>query len=296
MSKFNMNTLGLGNGMLNQFSQELKEGFTIEYIPINKIDENENNNYSTEDIDELVDSIRTVGLKQNLDVMQLPNGRYRLLTGHRRFKALSELAQEDSKYKMVPCTITALEQVQLPVSEKSKEKYLIHITNATQRHMTDSDKYNQYTDLVAIYTEAKNNGFTLTDKMRNLIAQDMQLSPAQIGKFDYIRNNADDELIDKIQNNKVSINEANDIAHLTKDEQKKAAKKPKIIDTLTEDSYKLTDFNDVTKRFAQFSCNYNEVLKKSAIASKEEYAKLLKHKENLLKELTAIEKIVNNLE
>ena len=200
MSKFNMNTLGLGNGMLNQFSQELKEGFTIEYIPINKIDENENNNYSTEDIDELVDSIRTVGLKQNLDVMQLPNGRYRLLTGHRRFKALSELAQEDSKYKMVPCTITALEQVQLPVSEKSKEKYLIHITNATQRHMTDSDKYNQYTDLVAIYTEAKNNGFTLTDKMRNLIAQDMQLSPAQVGKFDYIRNNASDELIDKIQN------------------------------------------------------------------------------------------------
>ena len=85
MSKFNMNTLGLGNGMLNQFSQELKEGFTIEYIPINKIDENENNNYSTEDIDELVDSIRTVGLKQNLDVMLLPNGRYRLLTGHRRF-------------------------------------------------------------------------------------------------------------------------------------------------------------------------------------------------------------------
>ena len=209
-----MNTLGLGNGMLNQFSQELKEGFTIEYIPINKIDENENNNYSTEDIDELVDSIRTVGLKQNLDVMQLPNGRYRLLTGHRRFKALSELAQEDTKYKMVPCTITALEQVQLPVSEKSKEKYLIHITNATQRHMTDSDKYNQYTDLVAIYTEAKNNGFTLTDKMRNLIAQDMQLSPAQVGKFDYIRNNASDELIDKIQNDEVSINEANDIAHL----------------------------------------------------------------------------------
>lgn len=121
MSKFNMNTLGLGNGMLNQFSQELKEGFTIEYIPINKIDENENNNYSTEDIDELVDSIRTVGLKQNLDVMQLPNGRYRLLTGHRRFKALSELAQEDSKYKMVPCTITALEQVQLPVSEKARK-------------------------------------------------------------------------------------------------------------------------------------------------------------------------------
>lgn len=162
--------------------------------------------------------------------------------------------------------------------------------------MTDSDKYNQYTDLVAIYTEAKNNGFTLTDKMRNLIAQDMQLSPAQVGKFDYIRNNASDELIDKIQNDEVSINEANDIAHLSKDEQKKAAKKPKIIDTLTEDSYKLTDFNDVTKKFAQFTSNYNEALKKSAIASKEEYAKLLKHKEKLLKELTAIEKIVNNLE
>lgn len=296
MGKFNVNSLGLGNGLLNTYSQELKEAFEIVNIPIDKIDENENNNYSIEAIDELIDSIRTVGLKQNLDVMKMPNGRYKLLTGHRRFKALKQLSEENQKYKMVPCTVTEIGSVTLPISEESKEKYLIHITNSTQRDMTEADKYNQYKDLVAIYTEAKNNGFTLSDKMRNLIANDMNVSAAQIGKMDYIRNNGTEDLEKRILENEVTIAEANIIAHKDKKEQATAhPKREKIIDSLQQDTYTLgTDvINHLTKKYSEVTHSYNIAVKEDVQINKKDYAKILESQQKILKELEKIQKIIS---
>ena len=154
MARFNSAALGLTEGLLNSKSLELKQGLEIVKIPIDKIIENENNNYSINDIDELIESIKTVGLKQNLDVMKLPDGNYKLLTGHRRFTALKELSKEDDKFKFVPCSITDINSVKLPVSEKSKEEYLITTTNATQRNMTESDKYNQYNTCLLYTSDA----------------------------------------------------------------------------------------------------------------------------------------------
>ena len=294
--KFNMNSLGLGNGLLNSYSKELKEGFEIINIPIEQIDRNEKNNYSIENIDELIDSIRAVGLKQNLDVMKMPNGRYKILTGHRRFEAITELAKEDDKYKMVPCTVTEIGTVALPVSDDSKEKYLLHITNAAQREMTDADKYNQYKDLVSIYTEAKNNGFTLSDKMRNLIANDMQLSAAQIGKMDYIRNNGTEELEQRIQSNEISISEANEIAHHEKEAQASLKpKKQRIIDTLDKESYELDGscIQSITNKCLNLNALYKEALSNEKIVTKQDYAKIYEIRERIEKEYEKLEKIIN---
>jgi ParB family chromosome partitioning protein len=292
--KFNLNSLGIGEGMLNSKSLELKENFEIVNIPISKIKENEYNNYSINDIDELVDSIRAVGLKQNLDVMAMPDGTYKLLTGHRRFKALQILSAEDDKYSFVPCSVTELSQVKLPVSDESKEKYLIHITNSTQRSMTESDRFNQYNDLVKIYQEAKENGFALSDKMRNLIANDMNVSAAQVGKLDYIRNNASEELKERINQNQVSISEASEIAHYDKNEQATLkTRKKRIIDTLTEDSYNIASeiFEPLTKKYAAFTHDLKSNSGKDI--SKKNYAKLLESSQKIEKELSNIEKIIN---
>lgn len=293
--KFNLNSLGIGEGMLNSKSLELKENFEIVNIPISKIKENEYNNYSINDIDELVDSIRTVGLKQNLDVMAMPDGTYKLLTGHRRFKALQLLSAEDDKYSFVPCSVTKLSQVKLPVSDESKEKYLIHITNSTQRSMTESDRFNQYNDLVKIYQEAKENGFALSDKMRNLIANDMNVSAAQVGKLDYIRNNASEELKERINQNQISISEASEIAHYDKNEQATLkTRKKRIIDTLTEDSYNITSeiFKPLTKKYVAFTHDLKSNSGKDI--SKKNYAKLLESSQKIEKELSNIEKIIND--
>ncbi len=297
MNKFNLDTIGLGNGMLNKKSQELKEGLEIINIPISKIKENEKNTYSIDGIEELVDSIRAVGLKQNLDVMKLPDGTYKVLTGHRRLKALQILSKEDDKYSIVPCSVTDVEQVNLPISEESKEMYLIHITNATQRNMTEADKYTQYKDLVSIYQEAKKNGFALSEKMRNLIANDMKISPAQVGKMDYIRNNGTSELEQRILNNEISIASASEIAHHDKSLQgtlKAKKQRTRIIDTLTKDSYHLdsTLINPLTKQYASLTQIYQQAAGREI--DKKKYAKLLESKEKIEKELENIKNIINS--
>lgn len=61
--------------------------------------------------------------------------------------------------------------------------------------------------------------------MRRRIADDMSVSPAQVGKLDYIRNNATNELKERLSNNDITIAEAAEIAH--HDKEKQATLKPK---------------------------------------------------------------------
>lgn len=300
MGKFNVETLGIGNGLLNEMSQNLKEGFEVTLIPIDKIYENENNHYSIEDIDELAESIKEVGLKQNLDVIKGSNGNYKLLSGHRRFKALQLLSASDDKYKMIPCTITELSSVHMPIDDSKKEKYLITITNSTQRNMTDSDLFNQYNDLIDIYKEAEKNGYKISGRRRSLIAKDMNISSAQIGKMDYIKKNATPELIEEIQKDNISIYSANEIAHMKEDEQAEAISKSKekekvkFIDTLTQETYNLSDLkiDNLITSISKLN-NFYEQEKDYVTINKKDYAKLHDNYKKIIVALNNIGKILD---
>lgn len=297
MGKFNVETLGIGNGLLNEMSQNLKEGFEVTLIPIDKIYENENNHYSIEDIDELAESIKEVGLKQNLDVIKSSNGNYKLLSGHRRFKALQLLSASDDKYKMIPCTITELSSVHMPIDDSKKEKYLITITNSTQRNMTDSDLFNQYNDLIDIYKEAEKNGYKISGRRRSLIAKDMNISSAQVGKMDYIKKNATPELIEEIQKDNISIYSANEIAHMKEDEQAEAIKekeKVKFIDTLTQETYNLSDLkiDNLITSISKLN-NFYEQEKEHVTINKKDYAKLHDNYKKIIVALNNIGKILD---
>lgn len=300
MGKFNVETLGIGNGLLNEMSQNLKEGFEVTLIPIDKIYENENNHYSIEDIDELAESIKEVGLKQNLDVIKGSNGNYKLLSGHRRFKALQLLSASDDKYKMIPCTITELSSVHMPIDDSKKEKYLITITNSTQRNMTDSDLFNQYNDLIDIYKEAEKNGYKISGRRRSLIAKDMNISSAQVGKMDYIKKNATPELIEEIQKDNISIYSANEIAHMKEDEQAEAISKSKekekvkFIDTLTQETYNLSDLkiDNLITSISKLN-NFYEQEKEHVTINKKDYAKLHDNYKKIIVALNNIGKILD---
>ena len=300
MGKFNVETLGIGNGLLNEMSQNLKEGFEVTLIPIDKIYENENNHYSIEDIDELAESIKEVGLKQNLDVIKGSNGNYKLLSGHRRFKALQLLSASDDKYKMIPCTITELSSVHMPIDDSKKEKYLITITNSTQRNMTDSDLFNQYNDLIDIYKEAEKNGYKISGRRRSLIAKDMNISSAQVGKMDYIKKNATPELIEEIQKDNISIYSANEIAHMKEDEQAEAISKSKekekvkFIDTLTQETYNLSDLkiDNLITSISKLN-NFYEQEKEHVTINTKDYAKLHDNYKKIIVALNNIGKILD---
>jgi len=308
-SKFNMSSLGLGSGLLNEKSQELKEGFEIHYIPLLQIEPNEKNKYSMSDIEGLVEEIKTVGLKQNLDLLQIGPKKYKILTGHRRYEAYKILSLENEKYNQVPCTISELSSVKLPLSDASKEQYLINITNASQRQMTESDKYNQYLDLKNIYCEAQENGYQLSGRRRKIIADDMSLSVPQVGKYDYIDKHGTEELKHAIKTDNISINLAAEIAHVEPAAQKKlleetknnttsknndfAEEKPKkhtIIDDLKYSSFLVDD-----KNFVSIQEKYSSVMRplQNVISfNKKEYAKLLTSKEKIIVELMKIEALI----
>jgi len=314
MAKFNMNTLGVGGGLLNQVSQELKEGFEIEYIKLDDLTPNEQNKYSMENIEDLAESILTAGLKQNLDVIRMNNGKCKIVTGHRRYAALKLLvSQGHEKFNLAPCTVSILDSVKLPVSDENKELYLINVTNAEARKDTVADIYNQFLDYHKIYTDAKNNGYQLNDKMRNLIATDMSLSPAQVAKMYYISSHGSDELLQAISENKVTIAQANEIAHAPeelqktlipdnenessnddndaeKDEKTEKDKKPKIIDTLKHSNYIINEqeIRDIQKQYQSLATSVQDTIN----LNKKDYAKLLTSREKIMLELKKIEALV----
>ena len=60
----------------------------IEYIPLDLIDADENNFYSIDGLDALAGNIEMNGLQQPLLLRPSQNGRYKVVSGHRRREAL----------------------------------------------------------------------------------------------------------------------------------------------------------------------------------------------------------------
>ena len=77
----------------------------IEYLPFDLLDADPNNFYSLDDIEELADSIATVGLVHPLRVRQCGE-RYTITSGHRRRAAIQLLIDSGEDWSQgVPCVV-----------------------------------------------------------------------------------------------------------------------------------------------------------------------------------------------
>ena len=94
----------------------------IEYIPLVDLQSDPNNFYQLSHLDELADNIATCGLQQPLRVRPDPdgNGKYIIVSGHRRRAAVEILAKENmEKWREIPCIVErdsvspALQQLRL---------------------------------------------------------------------------------------------------------------------------------------------------------------------------------------
>lgn len=227
---------------------EKKQNFNTVNIHIDKIIPNERNKYSVQDIDELKFSILHNGLKQNLEVYDLKNGLYKLISGERRYTALRALVDEGySDFSLVPCLVTDFSLNKLPLSESSKEMFALITTNSEARDFTEADRMFQVRELKKIYTELQRNGIKLTGKMSELIANDLDLSERQVKRFNYIEKHGTDELKEKIENNEISIRAAEAVAHLSPGQQRETLKKENISST-TADKVKATAERKKAKR------------------------------------------------
>ena len=100
MGKFNLNDL-LNAASLQSAEagltdrNELGERVRLQYISAYDLVASEDNFYSITEINELKTAIELAGkVMQNLTVIPLPNGKYKVISGHRRRLAVLSLLEE----------------------------------------------------------------------------------------------------------------------------------------------------------------------------------------------------------
>lgn len=130
------------------------EATAITFIPRERLLQNEKNFYDTSSIDELADSIALNGLIEPIIVRPVRDGSgdYRIISGHRRFLAISELAKDEpERWARVPAIIRE------PASDVLEELLLIEANRAT-RVMSSADTMRQAERYRELLAELKNQG------------------------------------------------------------------------------------------------------------------------------------------
>ncbi len=212
----------LGSGLLSENSRQFAVNeFKVTYIPLDKLRPNaQNEGFSMADIEELMTSIREVGLEQNLVVVH-EGDHYRILTGHRRYAALCRLRDEGlEKFNSVPCIVKDLSRIELPLSEKSKEVYAIATTNLENRRCTDNDKLKLMAMLSGVYDELRRNGYAQLGKRRDFLAERLGISSAGVQILSFVDKNLDESFRAAFQSDRLPLMVANEIAHLPPETQR----------------------------------------------------------------------------
>ena len=211
----------LSEGMLNQVSQNVKKAneiedknnFNVQYIDIKDIERNKKNFYEIVNVDELAEDIKMNGLNHNLVVRKLDNGKYELISGERRYTALTQLVEQGNEiFALVPCKV-------IEANDIDSEIILIQ-ANAQTRELTEIEKLEQVKRLTELYKTKKKNGEKVPGKIREIIANDLKLSPTQVGRYERINKNLIPELKEILENGNLTIANASEFSSLSEDNQK----------------------------------------------------------------------------
>lgn len=239
MGKFKDFMGGTGAGLLNEASKNLaKNNMEITYIPRDEIYKNQKNEYSISDIENLADLIYVMGLREPLGVKPEGSG-YKLIEGERRLTAIDKLIADGKWEGDIPCIIREKElKVNLDIlSDEEKEILEIAGTNAGQRKYSEADYLFEVEKLEPIYKKLKASGIgeftyesdtgekitqSLTGKKsRELLAERLNVSPAQVGKISKVANSGTEELKEAVKDGTANIAVAAEIAAMEKEDQKR---------------------------------------------------------------------------
>ena len=239
MGKFKDFMGGTGAGLLNEASKNLaKNNMEITYIPRDEIYKNPKNEYSISDIENLADLIYVMGLREPLGVKPEGSG-YKLIEGERRLTAIDKLIADGKWEGDIPCIIREKElKINLDIlSDEEKEILEIAGTNAGQRKYSEADYLFEVEKLEPIYKKLKASGIgeftyesdtgekitqSLTGKKsRELLAERLNVSPAQVGKISKVANSGTEELKEAVKDGTANIAVAAEIAAMEKEDQKR---------------------------------------------------------------------------
>ena len=214
MGKFNLNQI------LNDASKRAAPGgggqtaparpaAAIERLSVFDLVPSEDNFYSMNDIEELKSKIELAGkVLQNFIVVPLGGGKYKVISGHRRRAACLSLVEDGKpEFEFVPCTIEADEE---DAEVQAIREEIMLIAANSQREKTAWDKIEEARRTRALLEKIKAQE-KLPGDMRKLVAQTLNTSPAQIGRFDAITRNLCPAFMDELKADRLNISTAYEI-------------------------------------------------------------------------------------
>ena len=183
----------------------------IEYIPLNQIDEDPNNFYQLTDLDELAANISFCGLQQPIRVRQKDDGRYIIVSGHRRRAALEMLVQDDpERWKEVSCIVE-----RDAVSPALQQLRLI-FANANTRKMSSAEISQQAEEVEKLLYQLKEEGYEFPGRMRDHVAEAVSVSKSKLARLKVIRENLDASWVYAWKDGTLTESQAYELAQMHK--------------------------------------------------------------------------------
>ena len=191
----------------------------IVYLPLDDLIPDEKNFYSLAGLDDLAASIELLGLQQPLRVRPAEDGRFTIVSGHRRRAAILLIRDGGSKQfdGGVPCIVDYGE-----ASDAMQELALI-FANAQTRVLTAADTMKQTERVEALLYELKEQGVEFPGRMRDHVAEACKISKSKLARLHAIRNNLDAGLLDYFDRGELAEETAYQLSRLPADIQEAVA-------------------------------------------------------------------------
>lgn len=151
----------------------------IELIDNSLIDDDPNNFYQLNGLEELAANIELVGLQQPIRVRPTGEGRYTIVSGHRRRAAMAML--EGDKWRKVPCIVERDD-----ASPELRELRLI-LANSATRVLTPAEISRQAERVEMLLYQLKEQGMEFPGRMRDQVAAACQVSASKLARLKVIR-------------------------------------------------------------------------------------------------------------
>lgn len=178
-----------GNPALGAVSESDTIGQTareqIEYIDIDRLDDDPRNFYELSGLEELAANIELLGLQQPLRVRPGEEpGRYVIVSGHRRRAAARRLVEDGKEdFRALPCIVERGEE-----SPAMQELRLI-CANSDTRKMSSAEVSRQAERVEALLYQLKEEGCEFPGRMRAHVAEACRISKSKLARLEVIRKN-----------------------------------------------------------------------------------------------------------
>lgn len=202
----------------------------LQMIDIDSIVSNEANFYELSNLKPLADSILLDGLQQPLVVTPIADGKYKLLSGHRRRAAIASLV-DDAKdphpeLRVIPCMVRSYE------SGAMAELQLI-LANSTARVLTPAEISKQAERVEMLMYELKESGYEFPGRMRDYVAKACNVSASKLARLKVIREKLLPDILKHFESGELNESTAYEIAKWVPSYQEKLAVRVKNYKSLS---------------------------------------------------------------